>query len=60
MRDKTLIETRNKKIISRYNELINKKKKGVQIHTYQYVLQELSEEFFLTPDYIGFLITKNS
>jgi hypothetical protein len=57
-RDNTLLNKRNELIKARYTELIGKKYGKRQLYSFGAVMEMLSEEFFLTSDYIAKIINK--
>ncbi len=52
-RNKTLIENRNRKILEKFSEMYEKK--GVR---YDWVIEKLSEEFFLEPATVSRIVFK--
>jgi hypothetical protein len=48
-RNTLLLRSRNKKLLNRYRFYVNKKDKGVQEKTFEWIFQTLSEEFHLAP-----------
>ena len=58
-RNRELIDRRNATIKKEYKKLLSVEHKGKRKYTYDYVLEILSEKYFLTPDYISQIIMRN-
>lgn len=61
MRNPDRHKKRNAKLLHRHNHLLNKKNRnGIAIYGYEYILDKLSEEFFLEPTTIEAIIKQMS
>jgi hypothetical protein len=56
-RKSELLNKRNDRLKARYKELASQKIKGKRKYTYGYILEMLSDEFFLSADWIGQILT---
>lgn len=61
VRNYPLLKRRNEKIVARYNKLSKKQtRKGKPIHSFAFIIETLSDEFFLTEATIMIILRKNS